>query len=335
MKECILFKELLERTVQCTACNHYCTIPKGKLGICGVRKNIDGKLFLLTYGKAPAHGIDPIEKKPLFHFFPGTQIFSFGTFGCNYSCSFCQNSELSQCTKEKELVNFGPMFPPEKIVEYCKKENIPSIAYTYNEPAIFFEYAYDTAKLAHEAGLKNVFVSNGYESKEALEKITPYLDAINIDIKSFSNEFYSKNCKARLQPVLDTVKLAHELGIWVEVTTLVIPKENDSKKELAQIAEFIASVSRNIPWHVTRFYPNYLMTDRDSTPIKTLLDAHNAGKKAGLNYVYIGNIKNEFESTLCPKCGKVLVERKGFLVQKNNLFNGKCSCGEKIAGVWE
>ncbi len=352
MHEAMLYKKLKGKNIQCTACKQNCEIKEGNTGICAVRQNKDGKLYLLVYGKASAVNIDPIEKKPLFHFLPGTQIFSLGTVGCNFSCSFCQNWDLSQCTKDLKVkllkekkpaligVEVGKMgyeLSPQKIVDICIEKNIPSIAFTYNEPVIFFEYAYDTAKLAKKHGIKTVFVSNGYESEEALEKLHPYLDAMNIDIKAFTDKFYLRLCKARLQPVLETVKHAKKLGIWVEITTLLIPGENDSEKELKELAEFIASVDKDMPWHVTAFHPDYKMLDKEATPHASLIKAYDIGRKAGLRYVYLGNIMDDKRSnTYCPKCNELLIERHWHKVEMKNLKDGKCrKCKEKIAGIWE
>jgi len=227
--------------------------------------------------------------------------------------------------------------PPEKIISYCKENKIPSIAYTYNEPAIFFEYAFDTAKIAHKKGVKNVFVSNGYSSKEAIKKWKGLLDAINIDLKSFREEFYQKISHSRLMPVLDNIKRFYEIGTWIEITTLIIPDENDSPEELMQIAEFIKSVSPSIPWHITRFHPDYLMKDKIATPAEKLFEAYQIGKKAGLKYVYVGNVLNQdYESTYCPKCSAMLIKRNWYNIEFKDFKNGKClKCGEKIEGVWK
>ncbi len=347
MRQALLFEQK-GNTLKCTACKQYCLISESQTGICGVRKNINNKLYLLVYGKASAVNIDPVEKKPLFHFLPGSEIFSLGTLGCNFACSFCQNYDISQATRElklkfldnkeqnlrlSKLTEYGQSLEPETIVEYCLENSIPSIAFTYNEPAIFFEYAFDTAKLAKKHGIKSVFVSNGYESDEALLKIRKFLDAINIDLKAFSNDFYLKTCRARLEPVLDTIKKVHSLGIWLEITTLVIPGKNDSREELKSISEFIAGIDKNIPWHLTRFHPDYKMLDTQETPLETLELGYKIGKEAGLNYVYLGNIASEHESTCCPSCNKLLIKRNGYNV-KVLLKNGKCSCGTKIPGVW-
>lgn len=287
-----LSKKLADQKVQCLACCHKCVIAEGRTGICGVRKNVKAELDLLIYGKPVAIHVDPIEKKPLYHFLPSTKILSLGTFGCNFRCSFCQNADLSQ----NRLQDIGyrlqdiENWPPEKIIELALEYKTLSIAYTYNEPTIFVEYAHDIMVLAKKAGLKNVFVSNGYESMETWEYIGPYLDAINIDLKSFSDDFYKKQCGARLQPVLDSIKECHKRKIWQEITTLLIPGENDSDEELTKIAEFIASVYKDIPWHISRFHPDYKMLDKDETSLESLERAERIGKKSGLKFVHLGNI---------------------------------------------
>lgn len=283
MKECVLYKKLDDKKVKCTACKHFCVISKGKYGICGVRKNVDGKLHLEVYEKPIAVAIDPIEKKPLRRFMPGTRIFSIGTVGCNFKCDFCQNADISQVRQEDR---YSVELSPEEIVDYCIENNIPLIAYTYNEPTIFFEYTYDTAKLANQKGIKNVYVSNGYYSAEAIKKISPYLDAINIDLKAFTDEFYKKICGAKLENVLDSIKYTYKLGIWVEITTLLVPDENDSIEEITKIAEFIKSVDEEIPWHVSAFRPAYKMLDRKSMSYKKVERAVKIGKEVGLRYVY-------------------------------------------------
>lgn len=339
MRKATLYLKKPNNLVQCRACCHYCLIAPGKTGICGVRQNTCGDLYLLVYGQPIAVNIDPIEKKPLYHFLPNTKIFSLGTMGCNFKCQFCQNWDISQALKHKHIKTLkqrrGENVLPEQIIDYCLSNKIPSIAYTYNEPAIFFEYAYDTAKLARAAGLKNVFVSNGYESKEALFKIKDYLDAINIDLKSFSDEFYQKICGARIGPVLENIKRAVDLNIHLEVTTLVIPGRNDQASELKQIAEFLISIDKNIPWHISRFYPNYKMPDISPTSLDKLAKTYNIGKKAGLNYVYVGNIiSDDLENTYCPKCRETVIARKGYAVKVKLLLGACKKCGEKIKGVW-
>ena len=335
MHEATLYKKLDNKTVECFACSHRCKISENQRGICGVRKNIDGKLYLLVYGKAVAMNVDPIEKKPLFHFFPNTKVISIGTIGCNFKCDFCQNYDISQFHKQSKAIA-GEDVPPDFLVNYALQNNIPSIAYTYNEPAIYFEYAYDTAKLAHEKGIKNVYVSNGFETPEALKKIAPYLDAINIDLKSFSEDFYRKVCGGKLEPVLETIKLAHKLKIWIEITTLVIPNNNDDPEELKQIAEFIKSVSPEIPWHISRFFSCYKMNDLPATSPETLEKAYKIGRKAGLKQVYIGNMQTDrYENTYCPKCNKNLIERIGYTTSEKWKKAGECpKCKTNIEGIW-
>lgn len=338
MKRAILYRKLKGKIVKCTACNHYCKIAPGKTGICGVRRNIKGDLYLLVYGVTSGAGVDQIEKKPFFHFLPDSPAYSIGTIGCNFACDFCQNAWMSQCTKDKSIP-VPPLYKlsPKEIVQTCLEEKIPIIAYTYNEPAIFFEYAYDTAKLAHKQGLRNVFVSNGYISKEAINKIAPYLDAINIDLKAFTEKFYRTICKAKLKPVLDSIRQCYKGKIWVELTTLIIPDENDLSKKLEQSAGFIASISKSIPWHVTSFSPAYKMQDKPSTPQETIKRAHTIGKKAGLKYVYAGNVHGEdLHSTYCPKCNTCLIKRDWGYTRVEALENGKCKkCNTKIEGVWK
>lgn len=288
--ECKLYKKLENKKVQCTACAHKCKIPSGKTGICGVRKNINGKLKLLVYKKVIAKNIDPIEKKPLFHFLPKTKTYSIGTLGCNFHCDFCQNFEISQVKEVYHGKIFGENIEPKEIVKQAKNSGCKSIAYTYNEPSIYSEFVHDTAKIAHKEGLKNIIVTNGYFTKQSLNYLAKYIDAMNIDLKSFSEEFYKKRCSAKLKPVLETIKQAHKKGIHIEITTLIIPKENESEKELKQIAKFIASIDKNIPWHISRFFPMYKMSDKIPTKISTLKKAKEIGERSGLKHVYIGNV---------------------------------------------
>ena len=320
--------------VQCNLCNHHCRISDGHRGICGVRENKSGTLYSLVYGKLISRAVDPIEKKPLFHFIPGSLTYSITTVGCNFQCKNCQNWEISQSPKPHNPVT-GRETSPEEIVKTAEQMYCKSIAYTYTEPVIFMEYAYDTAKLAIKNGLKNVFVTNGYITEEALREVAPYLHAANIDLKSFSDEFYKENCGARLEPVLEAIKLHKQLGIWIEITTLVIPNVNDSKENLNDIAEFIAGVGEEIPWHVSGFYPAYELIDLPSTPIHTLRKARNIGLKAGLRYVYQGNVPGEGENTYCYNCNKRLIERYGYRIVENRIVESACPvCGAEIDGVW-
>ena len=335
-----LSKKLGSGKILCQACAQACKLDEGEYGICGVRKVEDGELKLLVYGLAAAVNIDPVEKKPMFHFLPKSSAFSVGTVGCNFSCKFCQNYDISQYPKEHDHKIIGQELPPERIVELAQENRCESIAYTYNEPIVFFEYTYDTAKLAHEKGLKNIYVTSGFETHKAIDLLEPYIDGMNIDIKSFSDEFYKEICGARLKPVLECVKYAHEKGIWVEVTTLLIPGKNDSDEEIRNIAKFIAQLDTSIPWHLSAFYPAYKMLDVPNTPESTLLRAYKIGEEEGLKHLYIGNIDNErYESTYCPGCKKRVIDRSGNIGQFviNDLDeNGICPyCNYSLSGVWK
>ena len=290
MKEAFLYKKLDDKKVKCELCPHLCVIAEGKRGICGVRENKDGTLYTLVYGKIVSSYPDPIEKKPLFHFLPGSLSYSIATAGCNFRCLFCQNWEISQMPREKRII-IGEDKIPEEIIAAALEAGCQSIAYTYTEPTIFFEFAYDCSKLAREKGLKNIFVTNGFMTAETLNMISPYLDAANVDLKSFQEDFYRHISGARLAPVLDTLKMMKKLNIWVEVTTLVIPGVNDSKDELTRIANFIKNeLGEDTPWHVSAFFPAYKMTDLPPTPAETLTSVREIGLSAGLKYVYAGNI---------------------------------------------
>jgi pyruvate formate lyase activating enzyme len=334
MEEARFYEKLEGKKVRCHLCAHECLIGDGRRGICGVRENRGGVLFSLVYGKLISEAVDPIEKKPLFHFFPGTKTFSIATVGCNFTCLHCQNYSISQLPGDgREIV--GEMVSPERVVALARQTGCRSIAYTYTEPTIFLEYAMDTAKLASLEGLKNVFVTNGYITPEALRAMRPYLDGANIDLKAFSDEFYRTVCGARLQPVLDSIRFYKELGVWVEVTTLVIPNHNDSEEEISKIAHFLADIDADLPWHVTQFYPTHRLRDQPRTPVKTLEKARQIGIEAGLRYVYQGNVPGGGgENTYCPGCGKPVIERFGFMIQGYALEHGRCpACGEPVSGV--
>ena len=323
--------------LRCHLCNHHCRIKRGNLGICQVRENLDGRLYSLVYGKIITENIDPIEKKPLFHLLPGSRSYSIATVGCNFRCLHCQNYDISQYRRPNNEIPPGRDRTPQQIVDAALQYGCKSISYTYIEPTVFFEFAYDTAVLAHEAGLKNIFVSNGYTSPEATRKIAPYLDANNIDLKGFTEKFYHEVCGAKLAPVLETIRLMKELGVWVEITTLLIPGWNDSTQELHNIAEFIKEIDADIPWHVTRFHPTYKMKDRPPTPIETLRRARETGITTGLTYVYEGNAPGEGgENTYCPTCGKIVIKRTGFAADTANLTNGACrNCKHPLPGIFE
>lgn len=332
----MLYSPLEGGKVQCYLCNHRCTISPSKRGICGVRENREGKLYTLVFGRAISLNVDPIEKKPLFHLFPGSSSFSIATVGCNFRCLQCQNHEISQMPVKEGRID-GSVAPPSKIVSLAKEYRCRSISYTYTEPTIYFEYAYEAAAMASKEGIKNIFVTNGYMTEEALRMIQPYLDAANVDLKSFQDKFYKEVCGAKLKPVLENLKLMRQLGIWVEITTLVIPTLNDSDKEFEEIAQFIVSLGREVPWHISAFYPTYKMLNLPRTPVSTLHRAREIGMKAGLLYVYCGNIPgNGGEDTFCPDCGQKVIERVGFQVVKNEVSKGECRyCHKKIEGVWE
>jgi len=335
MKEALLYTKRNNKKVRCNLCAHRCIISSGKSGICKVRENVDGILYTKVYGRTIAQHIDPIEKKPLYHFYPGSTAYSVSTPGCNFRCLFCQNWDISQITSN-DILESGQKATPEQIVQDTKQSNCKSIAYTYTEPTIFFEYTYDTARLAHEAGLKNLYITNGYMTPEMLEMINPYLDAVNIDLKSFRDDTYRKIIGARLQPVLDSLKKINQMGIWLEVTSLIIPGINDDPKEIQDMADFVADeLGKDVPWHISRFFPAYKMSEIPATPIKTLQMAKEAGLKAGLNYIYIGNVSSVGDAdTKCPRCSYLLIERSGFGITKNNIKDGHCPrCKTKIAGV--
>ena len=334
LKRAVLW-EPADKKVRCKLCNHRCVIEEGKAGRCCVRKNIDGVLYSLTYDKVCSANPDPIEKKPLFHFQPGTRSFSVATMGCNFRCEFCQNWQISQAAMERGHIDGEPI-TPEQIVEGAIRSGCKSIAYTYTEPTIFMELCDECGRLGKERGLSNVFVSNGYMTREAIEFADGWLDGINIDLKAFSDEYYKRLCGARLQPVLDTIKyIAKETNIWMEITTLLIPGENDSEDELKRLAEFIVSeAGADVPWHISKFHPQYKYLNSLPTPIDSLERAYRTGQAVGLHYIYLGNVQgSQAESTFCYKCGQMLIERIGYRIAFNNVADSKCpNCGTDIAG---
>jgi pyruvate formate lyase activating enzyme len=336
IKEAMLFKEEEDQKTSCLLCHHRCSISPSNYGICGVRQNRDGKLQTLVYGEVIAAHVDPIEKKPLFHFLPGTMSFSVATIGCNFRCSFCKNWQISQQTKGRGETLPSDFLSPESVVKAALDYGCQSLSFTYTEPTVFFEYAFDTARLAHESGLRNVFVTNGYMTPEALEVIHPFLDGCNVDLKSFREEFYRRMCRARLEPVLESIRLMKRLGIWIEITTLVVPGQNDSDEELAEIAAFISQVSPDIPWHISRFHPDHTYMESEPTPVETLRKAQAIGQKNGLRFIYIGNIWGESEDTHCPFCSHPIIRRKGFDVRSIEINHSSCAfCGRTIVGVFE
>jgi pyruvate formate lyase activating enzyme len=335
MKEALLYEKLDNQKVQCNLCAHHCKITPGKFGICKVRENIGGTLYTHVYGRTIARHVDPIEKKPLYHFFPGSKAFSIGTPGCNFHCDFCQNCEISQ-VESPGMLTIGEPATPEEIVQEALDRNCKSIAYTYTEPTIFFEYCNDIGPLARDAGLKNIFVSNGFMTSQMLEMAVPWLDAVNIDLKAFSDDTYRRLMGAHLQPVLDSMKKVIQMGVWLEVTSLIIPGINDQISELHEMAHFVADeLGIDVPWHISRFFPGYKMNDVPPTPMDTLQKAREAGKEAGLNYIYVGNVPlSADQNTVCPSCGETLIERMGYNILSNKIGNGRCpECGYEIAVV--
>lgn len=334
MKEAYLYKKIKDTKIRCDLCSHRCVIEDGDKGKCCVRVNKKGILYSMVYGKVIAENVDPIEKKPLYHFLPGTLSYSISTVGCNFQCFFCQNWQISQMPCDDGTIE-GRDLDVETAIANAKKNHCKSISYTYTEPTIFFEYAYDIAKKAKKESIKNVFVTNGFMSKECIEMIYPYLDAANIDLKSFRDDFYVKNTGARAQPVLDSIKLMHKKNIWMEITTLLIPGENDSEEELNDIAHFIASIDKNIPWHISAYYPQY-KARIDSTKADSIIRGVDIGKRAGLHYIYGGNISiDALNSTYCPHCGKKIIDRMNYHVCKNDILDNQCKyCGGKINGLF-
>lgn len=336
-----LSKKLANSSVQCLACAWQCKLKPGMVGRCGIRKNVAGKLKLLVWGRAAAVAIDPIEKKPLYHFLPGSPILSVGTVGCNFACEFCQNSFDSQISKEKGIVveKLGRSVDPNLLVEYCVKNSIPAIAFTYNEPTIFSEWAVEIMKSAKKVGIKGVFVSNGYMSKKTLDYLDDYIDAYNIDLKSFKKSFYQRICHARLEPVLKNIREIYQRKKWLEITTLIVPNENDTEGEIQQIAEFIYQISPDIPWHLSSFKPSYKMLDKQEPAEEIMEKAYKIGKKAGLKYVYLYQAsltKKEILNTICPQCGEVLIKRKLLRLFENRLVGGSCpKCNYQIKGIWQ
>lgn len=338
MKEAHLYKKLKDQKVQCRNCSHFCIIKNGEIGICGVRENKDGKLYATNYGKAIAVHIDPIEKKPFFHFLPGSQSLSIATVGCNFACQNCQNWDISQGFKENKEIP-GQDLSPEEIVKLAVKNKLPSISYTYTEPTIFSEYALRTMKMAKKKGLKNNWVTNGFWSKELFELIFPYLDAANVDLKGFSEDFYQKVCGGKLKPVLDNLKALKEKNIWIELTTLAIPTLSDSEKMFREIAKFIKEeLGPETPWHVTQFSGaiSWKLQRLPETPVETLKKAYGIGKGVGLKYVYTGNVPGlPSEDTHCPKCKALMIDRTGFVVTRYD-EQGTCpKCGEDLNLILE
>jgi pyruvate formate lyase activating enzyme len=335
--EALLYEKLGDDQVQCRVCHHFCRINPGETGICNVRENRKGKLVSLVFDRVIATSCDPIEKKPIFHFKPGSTAYSIATMGCNFKCRFCQNSDIAQISQGNKSMIQGRQISPRTIVAQALASGCQSIAYTYTEPSVFFELAYETAKLAKENKVSNIFVTNGYMSADLIHMVAPFLDAANVDLKAFDDDFYRTYCNARLTPVLENLKRLKQAGVWVEVTTLVIPGLNDHPDELTALARFIADdLGTDTPWHVSRFHPTHRMTDRGPTPSDTVAAAWQIGKDAGLDYVYVGNLPGTSHThTFCPDCETRLVERQGYATRNHMKENGVCpGCGTRIPGIF-
>ncbi len=323
-----------DRKVQCELCPRRCVLSPGQRSDCRVRENVGGELRTLVYGKACAVHVDPMEKKPLFHFLPGSPVFSIATAGCNLHCRFCQNWEISQRPPE-ETENYD--LPPERVVALARQNNCPAIAYTYNDPVVYFEYAFDTARLAREQGIRNVLVTAGYINETPLRELCAVVDAAHVDLKG-DDDYYREVCSGTLAPVQNAIRVMKESGVWVELINLIVPTLNDSPEKIRSLARWIFdAVGPDVPLHFSRFHPIYRLKNLPPTPVETLRRAHGIAREAGLRYVYLGNVPGlEEENTFCPKCGKLLIERKAYFIGEKRLRDGNCAyCGEKIAGVWK
>jgi len=334
LKEALFYKKLENKAVQCQLCPRKCMIPNGRRGFCQVRENRDGILYTLVYAKPVAVHVDPIEKKPLFHFLPGTSAFSIATAGCNLRCKFCQNWEISQ--KRPEEVKYVYL-EPEDLIKQVLESGSPTIAYTYSEPTIFYEYMLETAKLARERGIKNIMHSCGYINEQPLRQLAKYLDAANIDLKAFTDDYYTKMSEATLEPVLKSLKILKEEGVHLEITNLILSGYNDDKDSLVKMCLWIKeNLGSDIPLHFSRAFPMYKLLSINPTPVETLEKARQIALDCGLKYIYIGNVAgNPAENSYCPRCERIVIKRAGYIILENNLKDGKCKfCGEKIAGIW-
>jgi len=331
-----LFKKLDNNRVLCLLCAHYCKIAPEHTGKCRVRKNIEGELYSLNSDKIIAVSADPIEKKPLYHFLPASTSYSIAAMGCNFNCDFCQNSSIAIVSDISNKVS-GENLSAKEIISGALSYNATSIAYTYTEPTVFFELVEDVSNLAKQNGLKNIMVTNGYMSDEAIERLVLNIDAVNIDIKAFSNDFYKNFCSGSLQPVLNAVKKFKQAGVHIELTTLLIDDLNDNLKEITKLIEFILETDENIPWHISRFYPTYNLKNKPPTNIENIYKFVELGYEIGLQYIYSGNIQNnKYSNTICPKCKSKLIERNGYATKIINLKSGKCSvCNKPIKGIWK
>lgn len=338
MLEALLYTKEDMRAVSCQVCARKCRIAVGAVGACGVRENRGGILHPLYYGTLVAACVDPVEKKPLFHFLPGSTTFSIASAGCNFQCVFCQNWQISQADQARALGTRGDACSPEDAVQLATQHACPSISFTYTEPTVSFEFMLETARLARARGLKTIMVTNGFMSPEACSMLAPFLDAANIDLKAGSDEFYRDMCGARIQPVKDTIAALYDAGVWIEVTTLLIPGKNDTPREARAITGFLAGIDTDIPWHISKFFPQYKMAHvLPHESCQPYAAAREIAGKAGLSYVYSGALHDAGgENTYCGRCGKGLIMRRGYCVTENHIAKGCCAyCGHAIAGCWE
>jgi len=328
------YKQLPDKEIECFLCPRQCKLGDKERGYCGVRENIGGKYYTLVYGKACAINSDPIEKKPFFHFLPGTTALSLATAGCNVNCKFCQNWEISQVRPE-QVEHYD--VPPAMVVDYAQKYNCPSIAFTYTEPIVFYEYMYDTSREARLKKVRSTVVTGGHVNPEPLQELTKVVDAIKIDLKAFNQDFYTNYVRGELKPVLEAIKIVARSGVWLEIVYLVIPTLNDDPNEIKMLAQWLMKeVGPDVPLHFSRFYPKYLVQNLPPTPISTLERAHKIALEQGLHYVYIGNIPgHSAESTCCPKCKNTVIQRTGYTIERIELKRGKCKfCDNPIPGIW-
>ena len=335
MHEAMLYEKLNDRRVRCRLCAHCCTIAPGERGVCQVRANHNGVLQSLVYGRVVARDVDPIEKKPLYHVYPGTRAYSIASIGCNFSCLNCQNHFISQYPREHHGNVLGDRVTADELVSEALETGCHSIAYTYTEPTVAIEFVLEVMQRAEAEGLANLWVTNGYFTAEAAELIVPHLQAANIDLKGISDRVYHEVVGGNVRPVLNTIERLFQAGVWVEVTTLVIPGVNDSDEELRWTAEAIRGISPVIPWHISRFFPAYRMVDHAPTPVERLEAARRLGREVGLQHIYLGNLPGEGEDTICPECSTKVTTRSGFRVREHRLLEGECpACGAEIPGVW-
>ncbi|MBU1322082.1 MAG: AmmeMemoRadiSam system radical SAM enzyme [Nanoarchaeota archaeon] len=334
MREALYYKKLSNKVVKCELCPWMCIIKPDKIGMCRVRKNMAGKLYSLIYARPCAVHVDPIEKKPFYHFMPGAKAFSIATIGCNFFCEFCQNWQISKADANN-IDNQFEELKPEQVIKVCKENNCQIISYTYTEPTIFYEYMLDIAKQAKKQGIKNTIVSNGYINEAPLRELCKVLDSANIDLKAFTNDFYQKVCKGKLEPVLKTLKILKQEGVWLEITNLIVPGQNDDFEKIEEMCKWIAKeLGKDVPIHFSRFHPDYKMTDAKPTSVETLEKAKEIAEKY-LDYVYLGNVGGE-TNTFCPKCRETVIKRSVFHASQNRIKRGKCpDCKQNIAGVWD